>query len=154
MAGKDGKTPLLLASPFSSREGRFRRDFDKINQDPLFCPGYLYRFASNTSVNTQTPRTDSLTENSTGADIIDSISRKKRILIVDDDMDIANLYKLSLEDDGFVVNAFNEPLLALSNYKAGAYELLLLDVKMPQMSGFELYQRRKGRLCNPTLQEK
>ncbi|MGC1927959.1 MAG: response regulator [Candidatus Nitrosopolaris sp.] len=87
--------------------------------------------------------TVSLTENSTGVATTNSISRKKRILIVDDDMDIANLYKLSLEDEGFVVNAFNDPLLALSNYRAETYEMLLLDVKMPQMSGFELYQKVK-----------
>jgi len=139
------KTTLMLLSPFSSREGRFKRDLDKINREPLFSPGYhhyLYRFAS-ISLNTQKPRTDSLTENNTQADTTDSISRKKRILIVDDDMDIANLYKLSLEREGFVVNAFDDPSVVLSNYEAGAYELLILDIKMPQMSGFELYQKIK-----------
>jgi DNA-binding response OmpR family regulator len=60
---------------------------------------------------------------------------------VDDDHDIANLYKLSLEHDGFIVHSFNDPLMALSNYEAGAYDLLLLDIKMPQMNGFELYQK-------------
>jgi two-component system response regulator ChvI len=60
---------------------------------------------------------------------------------VDDDPDIAYLYKLSLESDGFVVHSFNDPLLVLSNYKAGAYDLLLLDIKMPHMNGFELYQK-------------
>ena len=58
-------------------------------------------------------------------------------------MDIANLYKLSLEREGFVVNAFDDPSVVLSNYEAGAYELLILDIKMPQMSGFELYQKIK-----------
>jgi len=42
------------------------------------------------------------------------ITEKKRILIVDDEMDIANLYKLSLERDGFFVDILNDPLLALS----------------------------------------
>jgi CheY-like chemotaxis protein len=69
---------------------------------------------------------------------------KLRILIVDDDPDIANLYKLSLERDGFVVDAFNDPLLALSDYKVGTYDLLLIDIKMPQMNGFELYQKLKN----------
>ena len=69
---------------------------------------------------------------------------KRRILIVDDDPDIANLYKLSLENDGFVVDAFNDPLLALSNYKVGTYDLLLIDIKMPQMNGFELYEKLRN----------
>jgi DNA-binding response OmpR family regulator len=59
---------------------------------------------------------------------------------VDDEPDIANLYKLSLERDGFVADVFNDSLLALSSYKAGTYDLLLLDVNMPRMNGFELYQ--------------
>ncbi len=68
-------------------------------------------------------------------------TEKRTILIVDDDPDILNLYKLSLERDGFDVHSFNDPLLALSNYKAGVYDLLLVDIKMPQMNGFELYQK-------------
>ena len=44
------------------------------------------------------------------------ITEKKRIMIVDDELDIANLYKLSLERDGFFVDIFNDPLLALSRY--------------------------------------
>lgn len=68
-------------------------------------------------------------------------SENRRILIVDDDPDIANLYKLSLERDGFVVDAFDDPLLALSNYKVGIYDLLLIDIKMPHMNGFELYRK-------------
>jgi PleD family two-component response regulator len=68
-------------------------------------------------------------------------TEKQRILVVDDDRDISNLYKLSLEHDGFIVHSFNDPLLVLSTYKAGAYDLLLLDINMPQMNGFELYQK-------------
>ncbi|MFL6322278.1 MAG: response regulator, partial [Nitrososphaeraceae archaeon] len=59
--------------------------------------------------------------------------------------DIARLFATSLERDGFVVDVFNEPLSALSNYKAGLYDLLLLDIKMPNMSGFELYQKIKDK---------
>jgi CheY-like chemotaxis protein len=72
---------------------------------------------------------------------ITASTEKRSILVVDDDPDIANLYKLSLEHDGFDVQVFNDPLLALSKYKARAYDLLLVDIKMPQMNGFELYQR-------------
>ena len=69
---------------------------------------------------------------------------QNRIMIVDDEQDIARLFAISLEDNGFVVDVFNDPLPALSNYKAGLYDLLLLDIRMPNMSGFELYQKIKN----------
>ena len=68
-----------------------------------------------------------------------------RILIVDDEHDIARLFAVGLERNGFVVDVFNDPLTALSNYKAGLYDLLLLDIKMPKMNGFELYQKIKDK---------
>jgi CheY-like chemotaxis protein len=68
-------------------------------------------------------------------------TEKRKILVVDDDPDIANLYKLCLEGEGFVVHSFNDPLFALANYKPGEYDLLLFDIKMPHIDGFELYQK-------------
>jgi two-component system response regulator ChvI len=65
---------------------------------------------------------------------------KKRILLVDDEHDITFAFSKGLENNGFVVDTFNDPQEALSNFKAGLYDLLLIDVKMPQMNGFELYQ--------------
>ncbi|WP_415280808.1 response regulator [Candidatus Nitrososphaera sp. FF02] len=65
---------------------------------------------------------------------------KKRIMIVDDEKDISTIFKLGLERHGFDVEIFNNPLDALSHFRPGYYDLLLLDVRMPQMSGFELYR--------------
>jgi DNA-binding response OmpR family regulator len=65
----------------------------------------------------------------------------KRILIVDDEEDIAEFFKLALEQAGFIVDMFNDPLKSLSHYRAGIYDLLLLDVRMPQLNGFELYNK-------------
>jgi DNA-binding response OmpR family regulator len=65
---------------------------------------------------------------------------KKRILLVDDEYDIALAFKISLENNGFTVDTFNDPEEALSNFKAGLFDLLLIDVKMPKMNGFELYR--------------
>ncbi|MFL6376490.1 MAG: response regulator [Nitrososphaeraceae archaeon] len=70
-----------------------------------------------------------------------SISRKKKILLVDDELDITSSLKIGLEDNGFAVDTFNDAVLALSNFKAGTYALVLLDVKMPQINGFELYEK-------------
>jgi two-component SAPR family response regulator len=64
---------------------------------------------------------------------------RNRILIVDDEPDVALVLKLGLEANGFVVEAYNDPLKALSDFKANSYDLLLLDIKMPKMNGFELY---------------
>jgi DNA-binding response OmpR family regulator len=66
---------------------------------------------------------------------------KNRIMIVDDEDDINFLFKMVLEDNGFKVHTFNYPLEALQNFTAGSYDLLLLDMLMPKMNGFELYQK-------------
>jgi DNA-binding response OmpR family regulator len=63
----------------------------------------------------------------------------KKILLVDDELDIAMTFKLTLESTGFTVNAYQDPLIALSKFKPGYYDLVILDIKMPKMNGFELY---------------
>ncbi|MGC1932438.1 MAG: response regulator [Candidatus Nitrosopolaris sp.] len=73
--------------------------------------------------------------------IEDDIKRAMvRILIVDDDPDITLTFRVGLEKNGFVVTVFNDPLKALSKFRAGLYDFVLLDVKMPKMNGFELYR--------------
>ena len=71
------------------------------------------------------------------------MNNENRILLVDDEPDIALAFKICLEDNGFNVDAFNNPSKALSNFKAGLYDLLLLDIKMPKMDGIEVYQQMK-----------
>jgi DNA-binding response OmpR family regulator len=68
-------------------------------------------------------------------------SKEARILIVDDEQDITSILKKGLEKYGYEIDVFNDPLLALSSFRAGLYDLILLDVRMPKMDGFELYQR-------------
>jgi CheY-like chemotaxis protein len=66
-------------------------------------------------------------------------SEKRRILIVDDDPDITNAFGLVLEDSGlYEVDAYNEPLIALRDFRPNFYDLALLDIRMPNMNGFEL----------------
>ena len=79
----------------------------------------------------------------------------KRILVVDDDIDITFTYKLGLEryyegyddDDNnndkirFEVSTYNNPLAALSEFKPNFYDLLLIDINMPDINGFELCQK-------------
>jgi CheY-like chemotaxis protein len=72
-------------------------------------------------------------------------SIKKRILLVDDDEpDITLTFKIALHSTGlFVVYAFNEPLQALANFKPGFYHLVLTDIKMSKMNGYEFRQKDK-----------
>ena len=57
---------------------------------------------------------------------------------MDDEPDITLSFNIVLEDNGFAVDAFNDPLLALSSFRQGIYAMALLDIKMPKMNGFEL----------------
>ena len=77
----------------------------------------------------------------------------KRILIVDDNTDTTFTYKTGLEryyegyEDGnenkirFQVYTYNDPLLALSEFKPNFYDLLLTDINMPDINGLELCQK-------------
>ena len=68
---------------------------------------------------------------------------KQKILIVDDEPDITIALKMYLELQGFHVDTFTDPVYALAQFKAGFYQLLILDIKMPEMNGFELYTEIK-----------
>jgi FixJ family two-component response regulator len=61
-----------------------------------------------------------------------------RIMVVDDEVDITLQLSVVLEENGFKVDPFNDALLALENFKPDLYDLLILDIKMPKMNGFEL----------------
>src|SRR6266568_998485 len=66
---------------------------------------------------------------------------RSRILIVDDEPVITSSFKDALRDNGFEqVDISNDPLSALKNFKAGSYDLLIIDIVMPEMDGFGLYE--------------
>ena len=69
--------------------------------------------------------------------------QKRRILAVDDGPDLTILCSLALEYHGFKVDTFNDSKEALSNFKPDYYDLVILDIKMPKMNGFELYEELK-----------
>jgi DNA-binding response OmpR family regulator len=66
-----------------------------------------------------------------------------RILVVDDEPDLTQVSTLALEYHGYKVDSFNDPQEALSKFKPGLYDLIILDIKMPKMDGFELYHEIK-----------
>jgi DNA-binding response OmpR family regulator len=71
-------------------------------------------------------------------------SNKKRILLVDDEPDITLTYKMALESSGlFEVYTFNEPLKAVVNFRVHFYDLVISDIKMPNMNGFIFCRKLK-----------
>jgi DNA-binding response OmpR family regulator len=63
--------------------------------------------------------------------------------VVDDEQDISAIFKKGLERNGYEVDAFNDPREALSNFRAGYYDAMILDIRMPVMNGFELCRALK-----------
>jgi CheY-like chemotaxis protein len=74
-----------------------------------------------------------------------------KIMLVDDDTDILLTFKSGLEEAqstkvegvNLQVDTFADPKEALTSFKAGVYVLLLLDIRMPNINGFELYEKLK-----------
>src|SRR5215211_615537 len=82
----------------------------------------------------------------------------KNILVVDDELDVIYTIKNMLEDNGFQIDSFNDPITALNSYRNNFYDLVILDIKMPKMDGFELYIKMrekdpKVKICFLTASE-
>jgi CheY-like chemotaxis protein len=82
----------------------------------------------------------------------------KRILVVDDEYDTNLTLKVVLEESGFEVDSYTDPQAALRNFKTGLYDLALIDMRMPVMNGFGLYNEirkldRKFKICFLTAAE-
>ncbi|MDW0149473.1 MAG: response regulator [Nitrososphaeraceae archaeon] len=69
------------------------------------------------------------------------MGENKKILLVDDEADIALAFSLGLESNGFSVDAYTSSIKALANFKPDFYKLALLDIKIPEMDGIELYEK-------------
>ena len=67
----------------------------------------------------------------------------KRILVIDDEPDVNLTLRNVLQKNGFVVDPYENPFVALDNFKPHYYDLLILDIKMPKMSGFSFYREIK-----------
>lgn len=67
----------------------------------------------------------------------------KKILIIDDEHDITTSVKNGLERKGFEVHTYNDPMKVLEDFKPDVYDLMLIDIRMPKMNGFELYREIK-----------
>ena len=66
-----------------------------------------------------------------------------KVLIVEDEPDVLHTLERGLARNGFDVEAFSDPLQALAKFKPNTYDILLFDIRMPKMSGFELYRETR-----------
>jgi len=69
----------------------------------------------------------------------------KRTVVVDDEQDITIILKKALEHHDFAVDTFNGPQAALATFKPLCYDLMMIDIRMPSMNGFDLYRELKKR---------
>jgi len=73
---------------------------------------------------------------------------KKRILIVDEEKDVGRTFETILKNYGFEIDYFTDPAVALEKFKPNLYDLTILDINMPEINGFELYDQLKSRDSN------
>ena len=73
--------------------------------------------------------------------MIKKSTRSKNIILVDDEPDICKLYQIVLEDAGYECKSYTHTLKALKEFRPNYYDLLILDIKMPVLNGFELCKK-------------
>ena len=64
-------------------------------------------------------------------------------MVIDDNKDITDLFSIFLESNGYIVNAYTNPVEAFNNFSKNSHDLIVLDLKMPKMDGMTLYHRIK-----------
>ena len=69
---------------------------------------------------------------------MEPVRRRNKILLVDNEADVIITFKAILQEAGFIVNTYEDPLIALSNFIPRFYDLVILDIGMPKMNGIEL----------------
>jgi len=69
---------------------------------------------------------------------------KKKILVIEDEEDIANLVKLVLETEDFEVRAVLDPLVAFETVKTYKPDAILLDLAMPKLNGWDIFKMIKS----------
>lgn len=149
-------TPILRAREITAYRDLSQDHYDNAIPDKLirhleYKRGLISREAFT--------KIESRDTNSTDAAPNDPIKNKnnaksKRIMVVDDEQDVTYLFKLILEGGhhgvtfSCTVDTFNDPLVALKRYRQGSYDLILIDIVMPKLDGFKLYEELRKKDTN------
>ena len=75
--------------------------------------------------------------------------KRKKILVIDNEPDLTSLFRKVLEREGLSIDVYNDPMESLKNFKPHFYDLVILDIVMPDMDGFSLYNQLKK--VDPTI---
>jgi CheY-like chemotaxis protein len=112
-----------------------RRIFSLVSHDPKYYDQII------TKLNLQTRKQEYehrlLQDQTTTA----RSKKKKRVLLVDDEPDICMVYQMVLEDAGFECISYTDPVKAMKDFRIDYYDLIILDIKMPVLNGFELCKK-------------
>ena len=89
---------------------------------------------------------------------ISKFNTQAKILIIDDDSDINNLFKIYLEHNGYSVNSYTDSIEALNYFEKDMYNLIILDLKMQKMDGGTLHKKLREideniRICIATADQ-
>ena len=87
-----------------------------------------------------------------------SLPKGAKLLLVDDELDVMQSFKKGLEIEGYTVDGYTDSELALANFRPNTYHLLILDINMPKIDGFKLFQQLekkdpKAKVCFVTAYE-
>jgi DNA-binding NtrC family response regulator len=69
----------------------------------------------------------------------------QRIMLIDNELGLCRMMEAVLTDQGYKVKSFTRPVQAVAEFSAGDYDLIISDIKMPEMDGLEVLQHVRNR---------